>query len=151
MTAHARRRSWREAIADESGASEVIATIVIAPVFIAFVVLVFFFGRQVDSRASVRAAAEAAAQAAARQRDPTAADAAARRAATAMLADSPSTCAGGPAITVDLDGFAPGGVVTVTVTCTVDRSDLDSLAPPQRSFTGTASAVVDTYRSTETP
>ena len=54
----------------DRGAVEVVASILIAPVVVAFVVLVFFLGRQVDSRASVRVAADSAAQAAARQRDP---------------------------------------------------------------------------------
>ncbi len=137
----------RRIVRDETGAAEVIATIVIAPVVIAFVVLVFFVGRQVDARASVRSAAEAAAQAAARQRNPDAADTAARQVAHAMLDDTETTCAGGPDVTVALGDFRPGGIVTVTVTCGIDRSDLTGLAPPARQYTGTASAVIDTYRA----
>lgn len=137
----------RRVARDETGAAEVVATLVIAPVVIAFVVLVFFVGRQVDARGSVRAAAEAAAQAAARQRSTDAADTAARQVAHAMLDNSAATCAGGPDVAVDLNDFRPGGIVTVTVTCTIDRSDLTGLAPPEQRYSGTASAVIDTYRS----
>ena len=136
---------------DDSGSGEVVAIIVLAPVVVAFVVLVFFIGRQVDSRGAVRSAAEAGAQAAARQRDAASADAAARVVVSDMLASATSICGGGPRVEVDLSRFQPGGVVTVSVSCTIDRSDLGGLAPPTRSFVGTASAVVDTYRSAEVP
>ena len=72
---------------EDRGAAEVVAAIMIAPVVVGFTVLVFFLGRQVESRASVRTAADSAAQAAARQRDPAAADAAARQTAVDMLGD----------------------------------------------------------------
>ena len=49
---------------DDRGAAEVVAAILIAPVVVGFAVLVFFLGRQVDSRASVRTAADSAAQSA---------------------------------------------------------------------------------------
>lgn len=136
----------RRLVRDDRGGGEVVATVLLAPVVVAFVVLVFFLGRQVDSRASVRSAAEAAAQAAARQRDPSAAVAAADGVARRMLTDT-STCAGGPSVAVDVAGFAPGGLVTVTVTCTVRRGDLPVLEPPERTFVGRATAVVDTYRA----
>lgn len=139
------RRYRPEAEADR-GAVEVVASILIAPVVVAFTVLVFFLGRQVDGRASVRVAADSAAQAAARQRDPAAADAAARSTATEMLGDS-STCAGGPTVVVDLSDFRPGGLVTVDITCATDSNDLAALAAPSRTFTGHGSAVVDTYRA----
>ena len=148
---HAVSRQLSALIRDERGSGEVIAIIVMAPVVLAFAVLVLFLGRQVDSRGSVRSAAEAGAQAAARQRDSVSADSAARRAIGDMLAASPSTCAGGPTVTVDLAQFQPGGIVTVTVTCSIDRSDLGGLAPPARSFVGVGSAVVDTYRATALP
>jgi hypothetical protein len=130
----------------DRGAVEVVASILIAPVVVAFTVLVFFLGREVDSRASVRVAADSAAQAAARQRDPAAADAAARSTAAEMLGDS-STCEGGPTVVVDLSDFRPGGLVTVDITCATDGNDLAALAAPSRTFTGHGSAVVDTYRA----
>lgn len=131
---------------DDRGASEAVAMIAMAPVVVAFVVLVFFLGRQVDSRAAVRSAAEAAAQSAALQRTPVEAAEAAHRTATDALADV-DICAGGPVVEVDLSGFRPGGVVTVTATCMTDDSDLGSLAPPSRTFTGSGSAVIDVFRA----
>ena len=68
----------------DRGAVEVVASILIAPVVVAFTVLVFFLGRQVDGRASVRVAADSAAQAAARQRDPAAEPLRFRRAGDAL-------------------------------------------------------------------
>jgi Flp pilus assembly protein TadG len=131
---------------DDRGAAEVVATLLIAPVAVAFVVLVFFLGRQVDSRASLRTAAESAAQAAARQRNPVAADTAARRTATDMLADS-STCQGGPSVAVNVGDFRPGGIVTVDITCTTANTDLSALGAPNRTFTAHSAAVIDTYRA----
>ena len=55
-----RRRDMQH---DDRGAAEVVASIMIAPVVVGFTVLVFFLGRQVESRASVRTAADSAAQA----------------------------------------------------------------------------------------
>ena len=123
-----------------------VGLILIAPVIVGFVVVVFFLGRQVDSRAQVRTAAESAAQAAARQRNPADAEAAALNTATAELRDV-STCAGGPTVTVDLANFRAGGVVTVAVACTTDTSDLAAIAAPARTLRATSSAVIDIYRA----
>ena len=131
---------------EDRGAAEVVAAIMIAPVVVGFTVVVFFLGRQVESRASVRTAADSAAQAAARQRDPAAADAAARQTAVEMLGDS-STCAGGPTVVVDLSDFRPGGIVTVDITCATGTDDLAAVAAPSRTFTGHGAAVIDTYRA----
>ncbi|MGD9792048.1 MAG: pilus assembly protein TadG-related protein [Acidimicrobiia bacterium] len=131
---------------DDRGAAEVVASILIAPVVVAFVVLLFSVGRQVESRASVRTAADSAAQAAARQRDPGAADAAARRTAADMLGDS-STCTADPTVVVDVSDFRPGGIVTVDVTCNTRNDDLVAVAAPPRRFTGHGAAVIDTYRA----
>ena len=136
----------RNVVYDDRGAADVLAAILIAPVVVGFAMLVFFLGRQVDSRASVRTAADSAAQAAARQRDPAAADAAARQTAVDMLGDS-STCAGGPTVVVDLSDFRPGGIVTVDISCTTGHVDLAAVAAPSRTFIGHGAAVVDTYRA----
>ena len=136
----------RDRVHDDRGAAEVVASILIAPVVVGFTVLVFFLGRQVDSRASVRTAADSAAQAAARQRNPGAADAAARQSAADMLGNS-STCAGSPTVVVDLSDFRPGGIVTVDITCGTRNDDLTAAAAPSKAFTGHAAAVIDAYRA----
>lgn len=132
---------------DDFGGAEVVAAILLAPVAVAFVVLVFFLGRQVDSRATVRAAADSAAQAAARQRTPQQAQTSAQRTVTDMLASNPS-CATGPRLSIDLSDFKPGGIVTVDVTCTTQTSDLTGLGPAAKSFVGHGTAIVDTFKGT---
>ena len=136
----------RDIVHEDRGAAEVVASIMIAPVVVGFTVLVFFLGRQVESRASVRTAADSAAQAAARQRTPAAAEGAARQTAADMLGDS-SACAGGPTVIVDLSDFRPGGIVTVDITCGTRSDDLTAVAAPSKQFTGHGAAVVDTYRA----
>jgi hypothetical protein len=132
---------------DEFGGAEVVAAILLAPVAVAFVVLVFFLGRQVDSRATVRAAADSAAQSAARQRSPQQAETSAQRTVTDMLASNPS-CATGPKLSIDLSDFKPGGIVTVDITCTTQTSDLTGLGPAAKSFVGHGAAIVDTFKAT---
>ena len=132
---------------DETGGAEVVAAILLAPVAVAFVVLVFFLGRQVDSRATVRAAADSAAQAAARQRTPQQAETSAQRTVTDMLASNPS-CATGPKLSIDLGDFKPGGIVTVDITCTTQTSDLTGLGPSGKTFVGHGAAIVDTFKAT---
>jgi Flp pilus assembly protein TadG len=134
----------------EQGGAEVIGVVLLAPVVVAVTVVVFFLGRQVDSRAAVRSAAETGAQAAARQRNPTTAATAARNTVTAMLTDH-GTCANPPTVNIDVSEFRPGGLVTVDVTCTTNGEDLSAVGGPTRSFTGHATAVIDTYRATGNP
>ena len=141
-----RMSEQRDANSGDGGGADVIAVILIAPIIVSFVVLLFFLGRQIDTRATVRTASEAAAQSAARQRNPAAAEQAARRTASEMLTD-PKTCAGGPIVAVDLSLFAPGGTVTVDVTCTTATNDLTAIAAPPRTFTGHSTAVIDRYRA----
>ena len=50
--------------------------------------------------------------------------------------------------TVDTTDFAPGGTVTVTVACEASMADVTLLGVPgRRTFTATATEVIDTYRS----
>ena len=135
---------------EQRGDAEVVGLVLIAPVVAAFVLLVFWLGRQVDTRTQVRQAADAAAQAAARQRDPTHATQAARQAATVMLADN-ERCAGGPDVLVDLATFTPGGVVTATVRCRTAHSGVELVTQTDDVYTATATAVIDTYRSGGAP
>ena len=134
----------------ERGDAEVVGLVLIAPVVAAFVLLVFWLGRQVDTRTQVRQAADAAAQAAARQRDPGHATLAARRAASVMLADN-ERCAGGPDVQVDLATFTPGAVVTATVRCRTAHSGVELVTRADDVYTATATAVIDTYRSAGAP
>jgi Flp pilus assembly protein TadG len=142
---------WSSARRDR-GAAEALGLVLIAPVAIGLALLVVFLSRQVDARAQVRTAAESAAQAAAQERSLAAADAAARQLVAAMLTD-PDTCMS-PSAVVDVTQFAPGGLVAVTVSCSVSARGIDVIAPAdpqsdQRRFTVTASATIDRYRASE--
>jgi Flp pilus assembly protein TadG len=137
---------------NDRGAAEALGLVLIAPVAIGLALLVVFLSRQVDSRAQVRTAAESAAQAAALERSPAAAEGAARDVIEAMLID-PDTCAS-PSAVVDVTQFAPGGLVAVTVSCSVSARGIEVIAPtdprsPARLLTVTATATVDRYRAAE--
>jgi hypothetical protein len=132
-------------------------------VAIGFALLVVLLSRQVDARAQVRTAAESAAQAAAQERSPAAAEVAARQVISAMLID-PDTC-DSPSAAVDLTGFAPGGLVSVTVSCSVSARGVEVLVPdnpgspddpgsevrrfPGGEYTVTATATIDPFRAAE--
>jgi Flp pilus assembly protein TadG len=141
-----RRRSSHR----DRGAADALGIVLVAPVAIGLALLVVFLSRQVDSRAQVRTAAESAAQAAAQERSPAAAEVAAHQVVAAMLTD-PDTCSS-PSAVVDLTQFAAGGIVAVTVSCSVSDRGIELIAPTdpaQRRFTVTASATIDRYRATE--
>jgi Flp pilus assembly protein TadG len=130
----------------DSGASDVLSLVLIAPAMIALALVVIFLGRQVDAQAQVRSAAEAAAQAAALQRSPGQADAAARRTVAAMLVDT-DTCLR-PQVTVGLSRFVAGGSVSVEVACEVSTRGVVATGAPRRVFSATAVARLDAYRET---
>ena len=62
----------------DCGEANALGLVLIAPVAIALAIMILWIGRKVDADAQMQAASSAAAQAAARQRNPTAADLAAR-------------------------------------------------------------------------
>lgn len=131
--------------AGDRGAADVLGLVILAPVVLAVALLVMFLGRQVDSQAQARSAATAGAQAAALERSPATAVDAAGRAAAAMLLDR-DTC-NAPEVSVDTRSFFPGGVVHVTVTCTVSTRGVAPVAPAGRRFSASASATLDPYRA----
>jgi Flp pilus assembly protein TadG len=114
----------------------------------AFMLLVVFAGRVASAENHVRSAADEAARAASLAGDPTTGDTQARLVAQANLTTAGLTCSRGLAVAVDLGDFRPGGTVSVTITCTASFGDLAPLAVPgTRTFTATATEVIDTYRS----
>jgi Flp pilus assembly protein TadG len=134
----------------DRGEANALGLVLIAPVAIALAILILWIGRLVDTDAQVQAASSAAAQAAARQRTPAAAVAAAQTTATAMLIDA-KACAGGPSVSIDTAEFRAGGVVTVIVSCSPQRSDLLVSGAHSATFTATATASIDPYRSAGLP
>jgi hypothetical protein len=143
------RCAYRRRAADR-GEANVLGLVLIAPAAVALGVLILWIGRQVDTEAQVHAASAAAAQAAARERTPAAGTTAAQRAASAMLVDA-TACAGGARIAVDASSWAPGGSVTVTVTCTPRTDDLALGGASPRTFTASSTATIDRYRSDGLP
>lgn len=136
MTEHRRGR--------DGGATDALGLALLAPAAIGLALAILFLGRGVDARATTQLAAEAAAQAAAQERTTAAAASAAHLVVAEMLADQ-AACAE-PAVTLDTSRFGPGGVVGVTVSCTVPTDGLELIAPPARRHTATAFAGIDPFR-----
>lgn len=131
-------------IRGESGSADAVGMALIAPAMVGLALVIMFLGRGVDGRATVHGAAESAAQAAARERSPAAALRAARRVGSAMLVDDQS-CAS-PLFDVDVSGFAPGGIVAVTVSCTSSTAGLELVAGTGHTYSATAHATIDRFR-----
>jgi Flp pilus assembly protein TadG len=120
---------------------------VVVPLLVMLLLFVVLCGRLVSAQLDLDAAAHGAARAASIARTPAAANAAARRTALDTLVARGVTCRQ-PRITVDTGGLRPGGVVTVTVACTVPLSDLTLLAVPgSRTESSTATSPIDRWRS----
>jgi Flp pilus assembly protein TadG len=114
-------------------------------VLLLFVAVVIHRG--VDARLRLNDAAHQAARAASIQRTSPDAMTAAQSAATTALPVGSVVCA---SVSVDTatGGMVPGGVVTVTVTCTVNFGDALLLGVPgQKVVSATASEPIDTFRS----
>lgn len=145
-TIPAARRPRRHPRDRERGSATVEMLLGFPLLVVAFMLGVLGF-RVAVAHVEVATAAAAAARDASLQRTPAAAQATATGSATAALETSQLTC--DPLqVTPDVSGHAPGGAVTVQVTCTVDVSDLTGLAiPAQISISGAATQPVDTHRA----
>ena len=122
--------------------------VLLTPLLIVILLFVVALGRLAGARLNVDAAAAQAARAASIARDPATASTTARQIATAALGSDHVTCAQ-LTVSTDTSDFTPGGLVAVTVTCTVTLADLTGLRlPASESVSSTANSVIDTYRST---
>lgn len=120
---------------------------VLAPLLIAFMLLVVFAGRVAQVEGDVANAAHEAARAASLVGAPQTAIEAATETAEANIAEGAVACRRLD-IVVDTTGFDAGGQVTVTVTCEAAFSDIAMLAVPgSRTFVATAVEVIDTFRA----
>jgi Flp pilus assembly protein TadG len=143
------RACWKRAAGRDKGSVAIEAAIVLPPL-IMFLCLAIAGGRLVTSGAKIDAAAEDAAREASIHRTAAAAQDAAHAAALESLDDQGITCAS-TSVSVNTGGLnAPVGqvgMVTVTVSCTVNLSDLLLPGVPgARTLTSTATSVVDQYR-----
>jgi Flp pilus assembly protein TadG len=140
---HITRR--RRVIGDRGSVAVEVA--VIAPALVMLMLLVVFAGHVAQADGEIRRAASEAARAASLRQHPDTAIADATSTAAANLADAGIACV---SLTVDVDTtqFAPGGIVTVDVTCVASLSSITLLGVPgQRSFHARSVEVIDVYRS----
>ena len=122
--------------------------IVMVPFFAGFLMLVVFAGRVGQATNDVRSAAQEAARAASLASTPARAREAATATAEANLETAGVGCARGLSVSTDVGNFAPGGSVTVTLSCTASLSDVASLRlPGSRTYTATAVEVIDRFIS----
>ncbi|MFS0886675.1 TadE/TadG family type IV pilus assembly protein [Aeromicrobium sp. 179-A 4D2 NHS] len=130
-------------VRDERGSMSV-EVVLMVPILVMFTLLVLAGGRYVAVRADIDAAARDAARAASFERSEAAARAAAQAAANASdVNDSFSSCR----IASISGDFAAGGVVDVTVSCTVTNSGLGLIGlTGSREFESSSSAPIDQYR-----
>ncbi|MFK5634217.1 TadE/TadG family type IV pilus assembly protein [Ornithinimicrobium sp. LYQ103] len=131
--------------------SVTVELVVLAPVLLLFVLGVFFAGRYALAQQAVQAAAAEAARAASIARSASEASGTAAGAAAASLANQDVRCLT-RSVAVDTSAFAqaPGtpGLVSATVSCQVDMSDLAFPGiPGNRNLESTMSSPLDTYRS----
>ena len=130
---------------DDRG-SAAVELAVLAPAFVALVLLVVVAGRVSTVRGEVARVAGDAARAASLRQTAHAATVDAATAVDDARVGGTSSCAS-VATAVDTDRFGPGGSVSVTVSCEVDLADVALLAVPGRvRVTATAVEVIDLYR-----
>lgn len=129
---------------DVRGATDVAALVVIVPLAFGVVLVFMYFGRQGVAAEGVTHAAAVAARAASMERSPGAASSAAQSVAATTLSASGMSCVGGPSVSVGATDWAPGGVVTVTVTCQV--AGISDIGASSRSLSGSARATIDFFR-----
>jgi Flp pilus assembly protein TadG len=118
--------------------------VLLAPVMMAFIVLVVACGRYVGLRGDIEAASRDAVRAASLERTAGAAESAANDVAAASLRN-PELCR-----PIAMSGdFVAGGTITVTVSCDVSYAGLGLIGlPGSRELSASSSAPLDTYRRT---
>lgn len=141
---------WAPRLPGDEGSAAIEAAIIL-PALIMFLCLAIAGGRIVTSGAKIDSAAEDAAREASIHRTAAAAQSAAQTAAAESLDDQGIKCAS-TSVSINTSGLSVPlgqvGTVTVTVTCTVNLSDLLLPGVPgARTLTSTATSVVDTFRA----
>jgi Flp pilus assembly protein TadG len=129
--------------------SAAVEMVLITPLLILFLLFVLFCGRLAHARLRLEDAAHQAARAASLARDPSTASVAASAAAGSALPGVGASCST-HSVNVNTSAFRPGGAVTVTVSCTIEVSDLSGLHLPGRiTQTASSTSVVDTFRGVD--
>ncbi len=124
-----------------------VEVVILAPVFLVFVLVAVAYGRVQDARISINGAARDGARAASLSGTAGAASSEAQWAVAGTLAAESVRCTGGSATSVDTGAFRPGGIVRVSVSCTVSLSDLGlSGLPGSARLDTSATSPIETYR-----
>jgi len=125
--------------------------VVLTPAMILLVLLLVIGGRLAETRIAVQGAARSAARSASFERTPGKAMDAAQTSAESSLKDRKLTC--NPMnIVTDTGDFRPGGIVRVTVECTVDLADLRALSVgPTKLVRASFSEPIDRFREAKLP
>ncbi len=121
----------------------------LAPVLVAFMMLMVGLGRVVEAQSQVDGAARDAARAASIARTRGGAESAARDAAAATMQGKKQWCEGGPRTGIEWgrSQWRRGGQVTASVRCVIDLSGLSLIKlTPSKTMTGSATAPIDTLR-----
>jgi len=143
------RCRWRGGLGRDESGSVAAELVLLTPLLILMLLFVVALGRLSGARLEVDGAAAQAARAASIARDPGTAVVMATQTATAALGSDHVTCAQ-LTVSTNTAQFAPGGSVAVTVTCHVALSDLTGLRlPVSESVTSRATAVIDTFRTSQ--
>jgi Flp pilus assembly protein TadG len=122
---------------------------IMTPVLVAFMMLMVGVGRIVNAQSQVDSAARDAVRNASIARSAADAQGRAQTAAAESMKNF-GWCQGGPAALADTGSWAPGGLVSVTVTCDADLGGLTLIGlPGSKQMTGKATAPLDTFRRAE--
>lgn len=141
-----RRVASGRRLGSERGSSA-IEFILLVPIFVFFVELIVLGGRIASINADVQSAAREAARQASVASGPGSAANLIGPTANASLQNKGVSCQSGTAIFGPGTNFVAGGSVEVTVTCTVNLSDVDLLsAPGSIQVTKTAAEPIEKYR-----
>ena len=154
-TSDRNRRSLREADRREGGAISIELLFLVPFVVLPLMLFALYAGRLGMMSLRVERAAREAARAASQRLDPEPARTIAQQTIVDSLGEAQwSRCASSPRTLIDTEGVGPQiegyndqGVVTVTLSCTLDLSVFGPLITTQRTFTTTAIESVDEYRS----
>lgn len=126
-----------------------LSVVLLTPAMLAVLGLAVFAGRLAGAEQDVVSAAHDAARAASMRQYPDAAAADAQAAASRTLETRGVSCAA-LSVQIDTSAFRPDGSVAVTVSCTIDNSDLLGIGMPgTRTVDASATAVIDRYRGGE--
>lgn len=129
----------------EDGAAA-LELVLMAPLLVAFIVVVVAAGRIVQARGDANDIAYAAARAASLAGSPAMARSAAEQAAHDAIEQADLVCR---TLEVSLEGsqLRPGGQISATVRCTADLADVAGFGiPSSRNFVSTAQVPIETYR-----